>query len=56
MNTIRTQLFRAIVMVSVSNQLSRERARVSSASRFRGRKAITSSTTGFARGTAGKLT
>jgi hypothetical protein len=39
---------------NVSSQLSRERAWVSSASRFRGRKAITSSTTGFERGTAGK--
>ena len=41
---------------NVSSQLSRERAGVSSASRFRGGKAITSSTTGFARGTAGKAT
>jgi hypothetical protein len=55
MTTIRTHLFRANVMASVTNQISRERAEVSSASRFRGSKPITSSTAGFARGTVGKL-
>src|SRR5258708_12802538 len=41
---------------SVSNPLSREKASVSSASKFPARRAITSSTADFVAGTAGQLT